>query len=78
MAYTSPDNESVFGWNAKYVVLCPQFFEDDMQSLADQVAAAKNDKGLEKVMDPWRKVKARSLFHETYHLGPSRVFKPKS
>ena len=76
MAYTFPDDGSIFGWNAKYVVLCPRFFEDDILSLADQVAAAKKNTGLQKIMDPWRKVKARSLFHETYHWGPAEVSDP--
>ncbi|KAL8725073.1 MAG: hypothetical protein Q9166_007584 [cf. Caloplaca sp. 2 TL-2023] len=77
MAYTFPDDGSIFGWNAKYVVLCPRFFEDDILSLADQTAAAKKNVGLQKVMDPWRKVKARSLFHETYHWGPAEVSDPR-
>lgn len=77
MAYTFSDDGSIFGWNAKYVVLCPRFFEDDILSLSDQVAAAKKKTGLQKVIDPWRKVKARSLFHETYHWGPAEVSDPR-
>ena len=77
MAYTFPDDGSIFGWNAKYVVLCPRFFDNDILSLADQTAAAKKDTSLQKVMDPWRKVKARSLFHETYHWGPAEVSDPR-
>lgn len=77
VAYTFSDDGSIFGWNAKYVVLCPRFFEDDILSLSDQVAAAKKKTGLQKVIDPWRKVKARSLFHETYHWGPAEVSDPR-
>ena len=75
-AYTFPDDGTVFGWNAKYVVLCPRFFEDDVLSLADQVTAARKNDTLQKVIDPWRKVKARIIFHETYHWSPE-VSKPR-
>lgn len=76
MAYTFPDDGSIFGWNAKYVVLCPRFFEDDILTLEQQTSNAKQDKSIQQVMDPWRKVKARSLFHETYHWGPAEVSDP--
>ena len=76
LAYTFPDDGTIFGWNAKYVVLCPRFFEDDILTLQQQTNNAKQDKSIQEVMDPWRKVKARSLFHETYHWGPAEVSDP--
>ena len=76
MAYTFPDDGTIFGWNAKYVVLCPRFFEDEILTLEQQTNNAKTNTTLQKVMDPWRKVKARSLFHETYHWGPAEVSDP--
>ncbi|KAF2239488.1 hypothetical protein EV356DRAFT_562960 [Viridothelium virens] len=76
MAYTFPDDGSIFGWNAKYVVLCPRFFDDEILTLEQQTNNAKQDKSIQQVMDPWRKIKARSLFHETYHWGPAEVSDP--
>jgi hypothetical protein len=73
-AYTFSDDGYL--WNAKYVVLCPRFFEKEIVSLADRVEEAKKNITLQKVTDSWRYVKARSLFHETYHWGPAEVSKP--
>lgn len=74
-AYTFSDDSSIL-WNAKYIVLCPRFFESEILSLSEQVAAAKKDTSLQKVIDPWRRIRARSMFHETYHWGPDEVSDP--
>lgn len=76
MAYTFPDDGTIFGWNAKYVVFCPRFFQTDILSLDAATTAAKANKTMQGVMDPWRKVHARSFFHETYHWGPAEVSDP--
>jgi hypothetical protein len=77
IAYTFPDDGSIFGWNAKYVVLCPRFFDNDILTLSDMTKNAKSNATAQKVIDPWRKVKARTLFHETYHWGPAEVSNPR-
>ena len=60
-----------------YVVLCPTFFDNArMASLAQRVEEARNKPDLQTSMEPWRSVRARVLFHETYYWGET-VSKPK-
>lgn len=76
-AYTFPDDGTIFGWNAKYVVLCPRFFDADILTLEQQTNKARSNTSLQTTIDSWRRVKARSLFHETYHWGPAEVSNPR-
>ncbi|KAI9708733.1 MAG: hypothetical protein M1820_003688 [Bogoriella megaspora] len=76
-AFTFPDDGTIFGWNAKYVVLCPRFFDNDILTLEQQTNNAKKDKLIPEVMDNWRKIKSGVLFHETYHWGPAEVSDPR-
>lgn len=59
-------------------MFCPRFFEKEIVSLSDRVAEAKTNTTLQKVIDPWRYVKAWSLFHESYHWGPDEVSDPRA
>lgn len=77
VAYTFPDDGTLL-WNAKYVVLCPRFFDKDITTLEAKVAQAKENPDMQKTMsDLWRKVKARVLFHESYHWGKAEVSDPR-
>ncbi len=76
VAYTFSDDGRL-SWNAKYVVFCPRFFDPDIVSLSDQVASALKHPALKKVIDPWRKVRASVMVHETYHWGPAEVSDPR-
>jgi hypothetical protein len=75
-AYTFSDDGRL-SWNAKYVVFCPRFFQPDVLSLADRVASALENPALQKVIDPWRRVRASIMVHETYHWGPAEVSDPR-
>ncbi|KAL2038570.1 hypothetical protein N7G274_008618 [Stereocaulon virgatum] len=76
-AYTFSDDGTLL-WNAKYVVLCPRFFEDEITTLEAKVEQAKNDPDMQKTMsDLWRKIKARVVFHESYHWGKEEVSDPR-
>jgi hypothetical protein len=63
-AYTFSDDGHWYGWNAKYVAtfFCPRFFDDDILTLAQMVADGWRNSTLQKIMDPWRKVKARVVY----------------
>ncbi|KAJ5600696.1 hypothetical protein N7450_001763 [Penicillium hetheringtonii] len=54
-------------WSAHYVVFCPQFFSSSMTSLAAAVEAADGDAVVQRTIDYWKPIRARALFHETYH-----------
>ena len=54
-------------WKAHYVVLCPQFFSSELSSLAVAVQTAEKDHIMQNTIDYWRPIRARSIFHETYH-----------
>ncbi|KAN0072003.1 hypothetical protein V8E54_009732 [Elaphomyces granulatus] len=62
IAYTFSDDGHWYRWNAKHVVFCPRFFDDDILTLAQMVADGWRDSTLQKIMDPWRKVKARVVY----------------
>lgn len=65
-------------WNAKYVVLCPRFFEGDVTTLEAKVARAQRRPDLQRTMgDFWRRIKAGVIFHETYHWGKDEVSDPR-
>lgn len=75
-AYTFADDGYL--WNAKYVVLCPRFFEDEITTLEAKIALARRDPRLQKTMsDFWRRIKAGVIFHETYHWGKDEVSDPR-
>jgi hypothetical protein len=65
LAYTWEDIGYIVSWH--YVVFCPRFFADDVVSLATQTQNANNNPGMQTVMDYWKPVRARTMFHETYH-----------
>lgn len=75
-AYTFSDNGYI--WNAKYVVFCPRFFEDEITTLEAKVAQAQGDSNMQRTMsDRWRRIKAGVIFHETYHWGKDEVSDPR-
>ncbi|KAK3904903.1 hypothetical protein C8A05DRAFT_31319 [Staphylotrichum tortipilum] len=54
-------------WQAHYVVFCPEFFGSGMSSLATKVETAQGDIYMQSTIDYWRPVRARTMFHESYH-----------
>jgi hypothetical protein len=54
-------------WQAHYVVFCPQFFSNQLTSLATKVLTAQGDIYMQETIDYWRPIRARTMFHETYH-----------
>jgi hypothetical protein len=65
-AYTW-DNRGWF-WTNHMIVFCPLFFDErNMTSLFTKVLQANGKPEMQNTMDYWRPVRARTLFHETYH-----------
>ncbi|KAJ7680181.1 hypothetical protein B0H14DRAFT_2655445 [Mycena olivaceomarginata] len=50
-----------------YVVFCPLWFSEKLISLRNKTGTANGDINMQTTMDYWRPVRARSIFHETYH-----------
>jgi hypothetical protein len=69
-----PTDWTAYSWNdigwffySHYTVFCPEFFRAALTSLADQVETANGDIYMQTTIDYWRPIRARSLFHESYH-----------
>ncbi len=54
-------------WQAHYVVFCEQFFGNELTSLATKVETAQGDIYMQSTIDYWRPIRARTMFHESYH-----------
>lgn len=54
-------------WQSQYVVFCPMFFTSELSSLASKVKLAQDIPHMPRIIDYWRPIRARTLFHETYH-----------
>jgi hypothetical protein len=50
-----------------YFVFCPLWFSEKLISLRNKTGTANGDINMQTTMDYWRPVRARSIFHETYH-----------
>jgi hypothetical protein len=73
-AYTWDDLGGFFSWSAHHVVLCPRWFDKDLDDLQTKIAEARKNPSMQKVINNFKKNPSRSLFHETYHWKDTSGF----
>ena len=74
LAYTFDDLGVL--WSAHYLVLCPEFFSDELTSLAHLVERGRVKPDLVVIINRWWTARAGIIFHETYHWAKT-VARPR-